>query len=190
MSATGAATVTTTPLFTVTGYPAMMLMRLPVSVARIVILPPGPAAAGSSKERSCPVLLTLMATPVELLCRLMLPPDRLCRRGTPVAGSLEETVIGEFTEIVPPVEFRFTVPPAPFGSEADGWRPVVAEMGELTVIAPVAFTVNVPPSPGARVSGVAPPLNVTGPWMLSAAESPKVSDGTLRVSWPPANGPN
>src|SRR5438067_8575849 len=165
-----------------TTVPPVTLILLLAPVARIVILPPGPGAAASSNERSWPELLMSMATPVELLCRLMLPPDRLCRRGTPVAGSLEETVIGDFTVIVPPVEFRFTVPPAPLGSEEDGWRPVVAEMDELTVIAPVAFTVNVPPSPGARVSGVAPPLNVTMPTMLSAAESPKVSDGTLIVS--------
>src|SRR3979409_1315773 len=102
-------------------------MRLLAPVARIVIFPPAPGAAASSRERGCPVLLTLMATPVGAsLFKLILPPDRLFRRGEggAVEASAEETVMAEFTEIVPPGEFRFTVPPAPLGSDVSGRSPV------------------------------------------------------------------
>ena len=43
-------------------------------------------------------------------------------------------------------------------------NPVVAVIGLLTVIAPVALTMKVPPSPAARVLfGLLPALNVTAP---------------------------
>src|SRR6184192_151837 len=80
------------------------LMRLLAAVARIVILPPGPGAAASRRERSWPVLVTLIATPVALLCKLMFPPERLWRLGFPTAGSADETMMRELIEIVPPVE--------------------------------------------------------------------------------------
>src|SRR2546423_4172173 len=140
------------------------LTRLLAAVARIVILPPGPGAAASRRERSWPVLVTLMATPVVLLCKLIFPPERLWRLGFPAAASADETVMGELTEIVPPVEFRFTVPPAPLGSEELCTWPLVASIGELTVIAPVALTVNVPPPPaGPGPLGLLPSLKVTAP---------------------------
>src|SRR3979490_437848 len=97
--------------------PPVAVMLLFAPVARIVILPPGPGAAASSSDRSWPVLLTLMATPLRAsLFKLILPPDalfRCCGGGVGPTLSAEETVMGELTAIGPPVEFRFTVPPPP-----------------------------------------------------------------------------
>src|SRR5437016_5795970 len=77
--------------------PPVTLILLLAPVARIVILPPGPGAAASSNERSWPVLLTLMATPVAApLWRLIFPPDALRRRVVPVVVSAEETCTREF----------------------------------------------------------------------------------------------
>src|SRR3954462_8863830 len=145
--------------------------RLFVPVARTVILPPGPAAAASSKERSWPVFEILMAVPVGmLLCTLILPPALLLRIGTPPFGvSFDETLIVALMLTVPLVVLRFTLPPVPLGGGSGVPKPVVAVMGLLTVIAPVALRVNVPPSPtGMVLFGLLPPLNVTEPWMLSA----------------------
>src|SRR5437763_5399167 len=160
------------------------LMALFGPVARIVILPPGPGAAASSNESSWPVLLTFMATPVlALLCILILPQDRLfrcCGSGATAARSAEETVMAELTVIPPAVEFRFTVPPLPLGSAPLGINPLVAWIGEPTVIAPVALTSHVPPPPaGVVVFGLLLPLKVTDPWILSAGGGTKVSDCTL-----------
>src|SRR6476469_5181648 len=134
----------------------------------------------------------LMATPPGTsLLTLMLPPALLLRIGTPPPGvSFDETLIGELMLTAPFVVLRFTLPPVPLGGGSAVRKPVVAVMGLSTVIAPVALTVNVPPSPtGMVLFGLLPPLNVTEPWMLSPGLEPKVSDGTLMVSCPPANGP-
>src|SRR5438067_6603397 len=143
------------------------LMLLPAPVARMVILPPGPGAAASSNERSWPVLLTLMATPVAApLCKLMLPPDLLRRRGggtEPAVVSAEETCTREFTLTAPPVVFRLTVPPLPLASCDDGCRPEVASIFEFTLMFPVVFTLSVPPLPAVTTELLAPPFNVIAP---------------------------
>src|SRR3954462_11670515 len=109
----------------------------------------------------------LMATrPATLLWRLMLPPVLLCRLGaaTPVFGSADETLTTELIPTVPLSEFRFTVPPAPPASLELFWRPVVASIGDPTVMSPVALTVNVPPLPDSiALLLLAPPLKVTAP---------------------------
>src|SRR5205809_7913523 len=91
-----------------TAVPPVTVTRLFAPVARIVIFPPGPTAAASRRDRSWPVLLTLMATPdAASLFRLMFPPDRLLRgggAGATVLVSADETVMAVLTAIGPPVE--------------------------------------------------------------------------------------
>lgn len=125
-----------------------------------------------------------------MLVTEILPPLALLRRGARPAGkSAEETWTLELIVTASVVEFRATEPPLPLGALASGWRPVVASIGESTVITPVVLTLKVPPLPaGGVISELSPPLKVTGPWMLPVG--PKVNEGTLMVRFPPSNGPN
>src|ERR1700732_4875489 len=90
----------------------------------MVICPPGPGAAPSSKARSCALLRMLIATarapiaPALPLVMWMFPPLALARTagGGIEAGGIDETSIREFTVAVPLVELRFTVPPSPAGA--------------------------------------------------------------------------
>src|SRR5205809_5209467 len=109
----------------------------------------------------------LMATPLETsLLTLIVPPALLLRIGTPTPGvSFDETLIGALMPTFPLVVLRLTLPPVPLGGGSAVRKPVVAVIGLLTVIAPVALTVNVPPLPtGMVLFGLLPPLNVTAPW--------------------------
>ena len=72
-------------------------------------------------------------------------------------------MIGALTPIVPSVERRLTVPPVPLGAAASALSPVVAWIGEFTLITPVAITLKTPPLPAVTAEVVPPPLKVTGP---------------------------
>src|SRR5207245_6374691 len=114
----------------------------------MVTLPPGPGAAASRRERSCPVLEILMATPLGFpLLSVMFPPFALRRRDVVLAGSAEEACKRELITTASFTELNVIAPPLPAVLVPSRTRPVVASIGESIVIEPTAVMLIVPPFP-------------------------------------------
>src|SRR5439155_21219758 len=105
----------------------------------MVTFPPGPGAAASSRERSCPVLEILMATPLGFpLLSVMFPPLALRRRAVVIAESAEEACTGELIATASFTELNVIAPPSPAVLVPSRTRPVVASIGESFVCGPAA----------------------------------------------------
>src|SRR5207237_7964075 len=97
----------------------------------MVTFPPGPGAAASSRERSCPVLEILIATPLGFpLLRVMFPPLALRRRAVVIAGSDEEACRRELIATASFNELSVIAPRLPTVLVPSRARPGVASIGE------------------------------------------------------------